>query len=357
MIFKRNFDWLLFLVIILILSLGTITIFSVNPLVFQTHLIYVFIAIFVFFLFSSLDFLIFEKLATLFYFLSLFLLLIPPFFGIFSRGAVRWIQIGGVTFQPSEFAKPFLVIFSARFWLKKGFSFKRLIVYFSLIFVPFILIVLQPDLGSSLVILGLALGMILLTNINLKEILGSSFLFILLAPFGFMILKDYQKERIKHFLNPFADPLGAGYNIIQSIITVGSGGLFGKGFGAGTQSHLAFLPERHTDFIFASFAEEFGFLGSLLVVLLYFFLLQKILKIAKTSRDDFGSYLSYGILFIISFQTFVNIGMNIGILPITGVTLPLFSYGGSSLISTMICLGLIEGVSQLGYKSSSFEIN
>jgi len=187
--------------------------------------------------------------------------------------------------------------------------------------------------------------------------LGSSFLFILLAPFGFMILKDYQKERIKHFLNPFADPLGAGYNIIQSIITVGSGGLFGKGFGAGTQSHLAFLPERHTDFIFASFAEEFGFLGSLLVVLLYFFLLQKILKIAKTSRDDFGSYLSYGILFIISFQTFVNIGMNIGILPITGVTLPLFSYGGSSLISTMICLGLIEGVSQLGYKSSSFEIN
>jgi len=352
----KNFDWLNFLVLILILSLGTVTVLSVNPQLFTTQITYVILGILVYLFLSSLDFRIFEGLGNFFYLMSILILIAPLFWGIVSRGAVRWIQIGGITFQPSEFAKPLLIIFFAKYWLSKNFNFKNLVAYFGYLFFPLFLIFRQPDLGSTLVVLVIALGIMFFTEINWKQIIVLALFFLLAVPFSVQFLKDYQKQRIVHFLNPWADPLGAGYNVIQSVISIGSGGLTGKGFGKGTQSHLAFLPERHTDFIFASFAEEFGFLGSVGLILLYFLLLRRILQRSLALKDIFNLRISLGVFFLIFFQVLVNIGMNLGVLPITGITLPLFSYGGSSLVSTMICLGLTESVFRLTEEKSRLEI-
>lgn len=352
----RNFDWLNFLVLILILSLGTITILSVNPQLFANQLVYAIISILVYLIISSLDFRIFEGLANFFYLLTIFILMTPIFVGVFSRGAVRWIQIGGITFQPSEFAKPMLIIFFAKFWLSQKFNFKNLIVFLILLSVPVFLIFYQPDLGSSLVVLSFALGMLFMTQVTGKQIVLLTLIFIFVIPFGWFLLKNYQRQRIEHFLNPWKDPLGAGYNLIQAQITIGSGGFKGKGFGKGTQSHLAFLPERHTDFVFASFAEEFGFIGSASLLFLYFLVLKKILLVGSQSQDKFTAFLASGIFSFLLFQIIVNVGMNIGLLPITGITLPLFSYGGSSLMSTMVCLGLVESIFETSQKKAVIEI-
>lgn len=339
----KNFDWILFLIVFLILCLGAVTIFSVNPFLFKTQLIYAFFSLGIFFLISSLDFRILMNLSGVFYFITIFLLLLPPFFGVLSRGAVRWIQIGGLTLQPSEIVKPFLIIFFSKFWFRK-FNLKNFLSFLFYLLIPTILIFYQPDLGSALVVLSIGLGILFSLDINFKQILILIFEIILIFPLACFFLKDYQRLRLIHFLNPYSDPLGAGYNLIQSIVAVGSGRLKGRGFGRGTQSHLAFLPERHTDFIFASYAEEFGFLGSGLLIFLYFLLLRRILKIAYSTKDEFGYRMVIGVFSFFFFQTGVNIGMNLGILPIAGITLPLFSFGGSSLFSTMISLGLVEGL-------------
>lgn len=352
----HNFDWAIFLIIILILSLGTVTILSVNAQLFSTQIVYVLISIVVFFLFSSSDFRIFESLAELLYLVSVFLLVIPIFFGVFSRGAIRWIQIGGLRLQPSELAKPLLIIFSAKFWAVRKFNFKNFFLYLAFISLPFLLVFMQPDLGSCLAILSIAIGIIFISDINWKQLMSLFLIVFFFLPLSWPLLKDYQKERIEHFVNPNLEPLGRGYNVLQSIITIGSGGLLGKGFGQGTQSHLAFLPERHTDFLFASFAEEFGFLGILILLFLYFNLLTKLIKSAKIAKYKFGQNIIVGIFSFIFFQTFINIGMNLGILPVTGITLPLFSYGGSSLISTMVCLGLFESVCRFKHKFPEIEI-
>jgi len=341
MILNKHFDWLLFFLAVVITILGTVTILSVNQSVFVSQCIYFVLALIVFLIVSNLDIRIFENFDRFFYLLTLVFLVIPFFFGVFSRGAARWIQIGPKTLQPSEFAKPLLTIFFAKFWSENKINLKTLLICLFLTFIPAYLIFRQPDLGSSLVVISIIFGIILASEITLKQLAIFLLVFLSVLPFSWFILKDYQKLRIEHFLNPTTDPLGAGYNVIQSVITVGSGSFLGKGLGRGTQSHLAFLPERHTDFIFASFAEEFGFIGCLCLLVLYYFLLKRILYIAHNSKNRFGYYFCLGTFVYIFFQTVVNIGMNLGAIPITGITLPLFSYGGSSLISTMICLGLV----------------
>jgi len=346
----KNFEWSIFLASILILFLGSVTIYSVNLQFFQPHLLYLVFGILVYFFLSFFDYRVLEKFGNFFYFLAVFSLLTPFFAGVLSRGAVRWAEIGGITFQPSEFSKPLLIIFFSKFWEKREFNFKNLFLYLFYFSIPFFLIFFQPDLGSSLVVLAIAFGLIFFTTIKTKNFFLIIFSFLLTLPLAFNFLHDYQKERIIHFLNPWLDPLGSGYNVIQSITSVGSGKLTGKGFGKGTQSKLAFLPERHTDFIFASFSEEFGFFGSAFLVFLYFIIFKKILFVVKNTEDIFGSLICLGVFFMIFFQFFVNIGMNIGLLPITGITLPLFSYGGSSLISTLACLGLVQSVSRLNKK-------
>lgn len=352
----RNFDWLFFLVIFLLLALGSITIFSVNPGIFSDQIIYVALSLGIYFLFSYLDLKIFESFAKFFYFVSLFFLTTPLFLGVLSRGATRWVEIAGKTFQPSEAAKLFLIVFLARYWAYRQMNLRHFLRAFFLILPQFFLVFRQPDLGSSLVIMAIFFGMILLTEIQWRQILVLLVGFLIILPISWFFLRDYQKERITHFLNPSLDPLGAGYNVIQSVLTVGSGGLTGRGLGKGSQSQLAFLPEKHTDFIFSSFAEAFGFLGSVWVIFLYFLLCRRIVYAMEKTENKFSKYLCAGVFWLVFFQSSVNIGMNLGILPITGITLPLFSYGGSSLLSTMACLGLVENVIHSSFGKEAIEI-
>jgi rod shape determining protein RodA len=269
---------------------------------------------------------------------------LPILIGTASRGSVRWIPIGGYTIQPSEIVKPFFVLMSAYYWSKRKFNYKNLFKFFIFFLPSFFLIFRQPDLGSSLVMLTIFIGMILFSGISIKQIFPIILVCAILLPLSWFGLKDYQKTRAIHFINPYADPLGEGYNVIQSKIAVGSGGFWGKGFGKGTQSHLSFLPERHTDFIFASTSEEFGFIGDVLIISLYFIIFQRILYISRLVREKKHFFLCVGIFFYFFFQTAVNIGMNIGIMPITGITLPFLSYGGSSILVSMICLGMVQNV-------------
>jgi len=272
-------------------------------------------------------------------------LVLPFVFGQVTRGAVRWIQIGQFTFQPSEIVKPLLVLFLAGFYTRYKIQDTRYKILSFALFLPVILLIFkQPDLGSSLVVLAIWVGILFAVGLNFKLFAVCCLLFAVCSPLVWRFLKDYQRARVLSFLNPYSDPLGTGYNVIQAVISVGSGKFFGRGLGRGTQSHLYFLPERHSDFIFASLAEELGFLGASLLLVFYFLLLFQILKIAKNAADDFGFLIVTGVFSHLSFQILVNIGMNLGLLPITGITLPLVSTGGSSLLATMVSLGLVENV-------------
>jgi len=346
----KKFDFFLFLPAVFLLGLSLITIASVSAGSFQTHLVYILISLVFFLLFSLIDIEILLPLSPFIYVFCLVFLSLPLLVGTVTRGAVRWIPIAGFTIQPSEFVKPFLALFCAWFWRSNNFSGKRMGLFFFLFLPILILIFLQPDLGSTAVVFSLFLAASLsLKKISLRQILGLILGFSLILPLFWFFLKDYQRLRVIHFINPYADPLGEGYNLIQAKIAVGSGGFMGRGIGKGTQSHLAFLPERQTDFIFASLAEELGWLGCLAILGVYFFLFRRILKIAEIFQSENQAVFPFFILTLclfcsLCFQTVVNIAMNIGLLPITGVTLPLISYGGSSLSSTMISLGIVQSL-------------
>lgn len=261
--------------------------------------------------------------------------------GFETRGSLRWIPLGVFNVQPSEFAKPILILFLARFWSGRLPSWQN--IFKSLLYsAPFILLIFkQPDLGSALTIVSIWLGMLFAAQVSVKKLLILALVFTLIIPIGWSFLHDYQKERITSFLTPGSDPLGKGYNLIQSTIAVGSGEFLGRGLGRGTQSRLQFLPEFRTDFIFASIAEEMGFVGSVLILSLYLFLLAYFLRVAQRVNNSFNLLVTVGVLSMFLFQVVVNIGMNVGLLPITGITLPLISYGGSSLIATFLSLGMV----------------
>lgn len=322
---------------------------SVSQTNLASHLFYIFIGLIFFGLFSFLDLEILFTLSPFLYVFSVIFLTLPFLLGTITRGSVRWIPIGQFTVQPSEIVKPFLAIISAWYWSRKELNFKNFFV-FSLLSLPIIvLIFLQPDLGSTLAVLSIFAGTLIVLPIKPKQILIFALIAVSVLPLFWFSLKDYQKFRVIHFLNPYSDPLGEGYNIIQSKITVGSGGIWGRGIGRGTQSHLAFLPERHTDFIFASLSEELGLVGAGFILLLYYLLLRRILVIARLALSNSSNNKSYFLLSIglfsyMAFQIVVNIGMNLGILPITGITLPLISYGGSSLLTVLISLGILQSI-------------
>lgn len=234
----------------------------------------------------------------------------------------------------------------ANFWSKNLPSWVNILKSWTLTLPILGLIFKQPDLGTSIVILTIWLMMLVGAQVSAGKLTLMSILGLVLTPIGWWSLKDYQKIRLLSFLSPQQDPLGLGYNVIQSTIAVGSGGLFGRGLGRGTQSRLQFLPEFRTDFIFASIAEEFGFLGSIVVLTLYLILLIRMLKVIGTCNNKFGNLIVLGVLSMIFIQVVVNIGMNIGIMPITGITLPLLSYGGSSVLVTLASLGLVSSVAR-----------
>ncbi|MFC1658087.1 rod shape-determining protein RodA [Candidatus Omnitrophota bacterium] len=292
--------------------------------------------------------------AYLFYIIGVVLLLIVAFAGLIRLGAQRWLKIFWFSFQPSELMKLVMVIFLARYFSKQGSSLRKdardwgftraVLIPFGFIALPFFLILKQPDLGTAIFIFLIFIVMLFIAQVNLKFILFILTGLILALPLTWQFLKDYQKTRLLVFLNPNADPLGAGYTIIQSKIAISSGGLFGKGWLAGSQSQLRFLPESHTDFIFATFAEEWGFAGSLVLLLLYYFLIRYALKIAQKAPDSFGRFLAGGIAMILSIQIMINIAMTIGLAPVVGIPLPLLSYGGSCTLMTFLSLGILINI-------------
>jgi rod shape determining protein RodA len=287
------------------------------------------------------------KYANILYAVNLVMLLAVMFVGQSALGAQRWIQIGPVNLQPSEFSKLIMIISLAHLLEKRQGqlnSFKDLIPVFVFVGIPFLLVLKQPDLGTSLVFIAILFGMLFIAGIRVKHLAAIFAAGVAFMPIFWHFLKDYQKMRLTVFLDPNVDPLGSGYHIIQSKIAIGSGMLFGKGLFAGTQSQLNFLPENHTDFIFAVIGEEFGFVGSFVVLTLYLVLLYRGVKVAGEARDNFGMLLATGIVSMLAFHVLVNIGMTAGIMPVTGIPLPLMSYGVSSLTTNMVSVGILLNI-------------
>ena len=285
------------------------------------------------------------SLSIIFYFLVLILLIASTFFGTTVSGSQRWISLYFINLQPSELMKIAIIIFLARYYHRVQpdavNTIKKFIIPFVILIVPILLVLSQPDLGTSVLIALSGIAVIWLAGINIKYIIYSFLALVISFPFVISILKPYQKLRILTFINPDRDPLGAGYQIIQSKIAVGSGGLAGKGYLKGTQGYLDFLPEKHTDFIFTLFSEEFGFVGSVILLFLYAFIIIRILIIGSNSRNYFGKFFCYGFAISIFFYISVNMLMVLGMLPIVGSPLPIMSYGGASMLSVMIALGIV----------------
>lgn len=333
--------------VLVLTSIGLVTLFSLNPLFFRGQFLLFIISIFSYLFFSQSNSKVIKIYTRPIYVFSLIALSFVLFLGIESRGAVRWVEIFGFRIQFSEILKPFLAISLAGYLsYVKTYSLKTFLTIILLFFPVFGLIFFQPDLGNGIIYGLVLMSTLLYIGFPFRYFLSLFLPFLLSAPFLWGLLHDYQKQRILTFLNPSADPLGASYNIIQSIIAVGSGMVMGKGIGQGTQSGLRFLPERQTDFIFATISEQLGFIGVIIVLLSFAFLLYRILTIYLNSQDYFEKNLSAIFFFTLLIQLFLNIGMNIGILPIVGVTLPFVSYGGSSLLSSFIFLGIISSINK-----------
>src|SRR5438094_7633571 len=289
-----------------------------------------------------------ERTAFVVYVLVLLAVLAVPVLGRIGGGSRRWIPLGPVSIQPSEFMKLGLVLVLARHFARtyeRGLGLGAAVVPMLLTAVPAVAILAQPDLGTVAVLGVVSLTMLVLGGVQLRWIAAISAPVGVLAPLIWKHLKAYQQRRVLTFLNPDMDPLGAGYHVIQSKIAVGSGLLLGKGFLRGTQNHLNFLPEQHTDFIFSVFAEEWGFVGAIVLMALYLGLIMRGLVIASRARDRFGVLLALGVMSIVFWQVVINVGMTTGLLPVVGIPLPFFSYGGSSLLSLLAGIGLVMNVS------------
>ena len=286
-----------------------------------------------------------HNLSYFIYLLVMLLLIWVSFFGIKSSGSQRWMDLYLFVLQPSELMKVALILCLAKYYhrlkIENVNSLSSIILVLSIISVPIILVVSQPDLGTSILIALSGLIILWLGGVRIKYFLYSFITFLISLPFIISFLKPYQKLRILTFLDPDRDPLGAGYQIIQSKIAIGSGGLDGKGFLKGTQSYLDFLPEKHTDFIFTLFSEEFGFIGSIGLLILYLIIIFRIIRIGTISRSNFARLFCFGYAFAIFIYIVVNLSMVLGLLPIVGSPLPIMSYGGSSMLSTMIGFGVV----------------
>jgi len=298
---------------------------------------------------TVLNYHLLERFAYLIYGGSIALLLLVFAMGKSSGGAQRWLDLGVISLQPSETAKLALIIMLARYFSMKniagrGLGIKDLIVPGLILFVPFVLIMKQPDLGTAIILSAIFCSMTMVMGVRLRTLAAITAVLSAIAPFAWLSLKDYQKARLTSFLNPGRDPFGSGYHLLQSKIAIGSGGFIGKGFTHGTQGKLMFLPEHHTDFIFSILAEEWGFVGAFIVVMIFFFLILKGLNAAASSKDRFGFLLAFGISSMFFWHVVINMGMVTGLLPVVGVPLPFISYGGSFLVVSMTAMGLIINI-------------
>lgn len=281
------------------------------------------------------------------YFVAILLLIAVLLWGKTIYGAQRWLDLGFFSFQPTEVAKIGVLLVTAAFLsrTKQFLGFKDIVKALVIVIIPAWLIVMQPDLGSALLLVFLMSGMVVYQGVQKNIFKAFVFTLPLLVPLGWIFLKDYQKARLLTFLNPGQDPLGSGYHVIQSQIAIGSGGFWGKGFMEGTQSQLRFLPEKHTDFAFSVFGEEWGFIGSIIILFLFCAFLYQIFLCSDEAKDKFGTMLCVGVFFYFFWQILINVGMVLGLMPVVGVPLPFVSYGGTSLLVNFIMIGLVLNVS------------
>lgn len=341
---RKVWDWPVFLTILAIGAISLLVIFSLNRSLFQSQLFFWVLGIGILWFFSYFDYKAWTKISPILYIFTLLLLLVLFIFGEATRGSVRWFDIGPFRLQPSEIAKVASVLLLASFFKDRdGSKIINVVLGFILITPALILILAQPDLGNALAFIAIWLGISVAAGFRIKDVVVVLVLGLLLSILLFEVLAQYQKDRILTFINPGRDPLGKGYHIIQSRIAVGSGQFMGKGLGNSTQSQLKFLPEAESDFIFAATAEQLGFLGSGLLITLFSFLLFKILQLAS-KFESYTRYILVGIFSFLALQFLVNVGMNLGLLPVTGITLPLASYGGSSLITSLFLLSLFFSI-------------
>jgi rod shape determining protein RodA len=332
---------------LLLVSIFTMSSFDQGSARFIRQTLWAIISLGVLFSVAQLDVSFLKKSNVLFilFGISNFILLLVVFLGKTTKGATSWFDLGGISFQPSDLVKIMLILILAKYLSRRHIeiaNMKHLIITAIYCFIPFFLVFLQPDFGSAIIFLIIWFGMILISGLSKKHllILAGGGLIIGVLLWGF-VFKPYQKARIMNFLNPLSDIRGTGYNAYQSMIAVGSGQVIGKGVGLGTQSRLNFLPEYETDFIFAAFAEEWGFIGSILVLMCYGIIFWRITRLAIAGTTNFESLYAVGIGIYFFSHTVINIGMNIGLLPVTGLTLPFMSYGGSHLIAECLALGIL----------------
>ena len=348
-----KFDWILVAVTVLLLGVSLLTLSSLSVAgdvdYFLKQLIFVLLGLGIMLFTAFLDYRHIEKYSTALYFITAIILFSVLLFGASVRGTAGWLSFGVFQVQPVEVAKVTLIIFLASFISKKKSElgeWTRVIASLILSAVLIFLVLRQPDLGSSLVLAAIWGGMLFASGLRAKHLITLFLLGAVLVSSGWFALADYQKERINTFIHPESDPRGSGYNVLQAIVAVGSGGISGKGIGHGSQSQLNFLPEKHTDFIFAVIAEELGLTGAFFVIGLYLALLYRIKRIGDTAGDNFGYLVAVGVLVMFFSHIAINIGMNIGLLPVTGLPAPLLSYGGSSLFSMLFSLGLLLSIYQ-----------
>ena len=342
-------DYFLIIIVAIIGSLSVFSIYSTESGNFsdytKNHLIRFLVFFSMFLILSFIRVSAWYRQAYIFYILGILLLLFVMFFGVSASGSKRWINLFIMNLQPSELMKIAVIVCFARYYHRIQSSdiqsYKYLLQPIILLLIPCYLVITQPDLGTAILIAGSGLAIIWLAGLNLKYFVYSGLILMVSLPFVISILKPYQKSRILTFFNPERDPLGAGYQIIQSKIAIGSGGFLGKGFLQGTQSYLEFLPEKHTDFIFTLFSEEFGFVGSIILIFLYALLIYRIIRIGFLSRSFFAKLYCFGFASALFLYIFVNIAMVLGLLPIVGAPLPIMSYGGSSMLSIMLGLSIV----------------
>jgi len=347
-----DIDWILFFATLPLLGAGLFTMASFvgDNYFFERQLIWIAIALALFFLFAHIDWRLLKRTNVL---LVLFALALLALFALFAfghvvRGAQSWFAFGGFSFQPADPVKILVVLILAKYFSRRHIEIahiRHILISGLYAFVPFLLVALQPDLGSAIIIILIWLGMIIVSGVSKKHlalVLSVGVVLSLLS--WFFVLEEYQKTRITTFLNPLTDVEGAGYNAYQSMIAVGSGGVFGKGIGYGTQSRLQFLPEYQTDFIFAAFAEEWGLVGALALLALFGVVIWRVLVNAARGASNFEILFGTGLAIFLMSHLAIHVGMNIGLLPVTGITLPFVSYGGSHLLTEFAGLGILMGM-------------
>ena len=347
-----DIDWILFFstLFISLFGLATMGSFGASGNYFDKQIIWIVVSVIVFFILSQFDYRFLKRTGVVITIFAISVLLLLALFvvGHVSKGAQSWFTLGGVSFQPADFIKLIIIILLAKYFSKRHMeiaNIRHIFVSGFYVFIVFALVALQPDFGSALIIFLIWFGLILLSGISKKHLLAvfivGSLAFGVLWNFG---LQDYQKSRIINFIHPLADIRGSGYSAYQSTIAVGSGLLTGKGIGYGTQSKLSFLPEYQTDFIFAAYAEEWGFMGVILLFSLFGILLWRIIRTSYYGISNFEILFGCGIAIMFVSHFLVNVGMNIGIMPVTGITFPFMSYGGTSLLTSFIGLGILMGM-------------